>query len=138
MSKRLFSALLGLIILSVLTRAVADDLNTSGALGGLFTFVKAINVAIESGLIGPGDQDRVAATLDRMDKVLGVLDADVWQVSDGGAEGSPDAEIDSLVAERQAAREARDFERADQVRDQLTELGIVVEDTASGPRWKRQ
>ncbi|NNL65440.1 MAG: cysteine--tRNA ligase, partial [Myxococcales bacterium] len=48
-----------------------------------------------------------------------------------------DPRIDALVEERQAARKARDFARADAIRDELAAEGIVIEDTAEGPRWKR-
>lgn len=120
------------------TAALADDLNTSAALGALFTMAKAINVTIEKGPLATGDRDRVLAVLAHFDRVLGVLDADAWQTDSGVSSGPSDADIDALVGERQAARTARDFARADAVREQLTELGVVVEDTPSGPRWKRQ
>jgi cysteinyl-tRNA synthetase len=49
-----------------------------------------------------------------------------------------DAEIDSRIAERAAAKKARNFALADQIRDQLLEQGIILEDTKSGVRWKRK
>ena len=48
-----------------------------------------------------------------------------------------DAEIENLIAERQAARKARDFKRADEIRDQLLAQGIILEDTREGVKWKR-
>jgi len=120
------------------TAAIADDLNTAGALGALFTLVKAVNVAIEGGQLAAGDRDLVLATLARFDEVLGVLDPAGWPSTAEPSSGPSDDEIDALVAERRAAREARDFARADAVRDQLEALDIVVEDTPNGPRWKRR
>jgi cysteinyl-tRNA synthetase len=120
--------------------ALADDLNASGSLAALFVFVKAVNVAIEEGSLAAGDKDRVLAALAGVDRVLGVLDPAEW-TAEGDAPGeeasAEDAEIDDLVAQRQAARERRDFAEADRLRDELTSRGIVVEDTPQGPRWKR-
>ncbi len=116
--------------------ALADDLNVSKALAALFGFVKEVNKAVEKGL-APGDRDRVLAALDRVDRVLGVLDPAQWEAEGAEARGD-DAEIDALVQKRQEARAAKDWAEADRVRDELTALGIVLEDTPQGPRWKRK
>ena len=117
--------------------ALADDLNTSAALGALFRFVKAANIAIEEGRLGPGDRERLLGALAGIDRVLGVLEPAEW--ADGGAPpaGPSDAEVDRLVAEREEARRRRDFARADALRGELAAAGIAVEDTPAGPRWKR-
>jgi cysteinyl-tRNA synthetase len=115
--------------------ALADDLNTSGALGALFKFVKAVNVAVDGGRLGRGDRERIGAALADADRVLGVLDGVPWQ---GGAPSGPDdAEVERLIEERQAARRGRDFRRADEIRARLAAQGIVLEDTPGGTRWKR-
>jgi cysteinyl-tRNA synthetase len=119
------------------TAAIADDLNSAGGLGALFTFVRALNPLIDGGALGAGDRARVLKVLERLDEVLGVLDPEAWNAGDD-VEGPSDEEIDALVAERQAARAARDFDRADALRNRIAELGVVVEDTPPGPRWKRQ
>jgi len=117
--------------------ALADDLNTSEALGALFVFVKQVNVAIEEGRLASGDRQRVREVLGRVDRVLGVLDPEEWERDD--ADGAlSDQEIENLVVERTRAREERDFARADEIRERLTEAGIAVEDTPDGARWKRQ
>jgi cysteinyl-tRNA synthetase len=117
--------------------ALADDLNTSAALGALFVFIKQVNVAIEEGRLASGDRQRVRVVLGRIDRVLGVLDPEGWE-RDGAAGALSDQEIETLVVERTRAREERDFARADEIRQRLTEAGIAVEDTPDGARWKRQ
>jgi len=85
--------------------------------------------------LGSGDRERVAAALADVDRVLGVLGAAEWQR--GEASGPSDAEVERLIEERQSARKARNFARADEIRKQLLEQGVVLEDTAGGTRWKR-
>jgi cysteinyl-tRNA synthetase len=120
------------------TTALVDDLNWAACLGALFTFVRSLNPLIERGELAGGDRDRVLTTLASVDRVLGVLDPAAWEEGGAATGGASDDEIDALVAERQAARAARDFRHADELRDRLAELGAVVEDTPRGPRWKRR
>jgi cysteinyl-tRNA synthetase len=76
----------------------------------------------------PGAQDLIA----RFDGIFAVL-------RPGAAAGAlSDAEIDALIAERTAARKARDFARADQIRAELLDKGVILEDTKDGIRWKRK
>jgi len=116
------------------TAAVADDLNSSAALGAVFQFVKEVNKAIEDGRLGHGDRQRAVDALARVDQVLGVLDPAAWQEAAGG---HGDDEIERKVRERQEARERRDFAASDRLRDELQALGVLVEDTPQGPRWRR-
>jgi len=69
--------------------------------------------------------------LRRFDSIFDVLDP---SVKEGGLS---DAEIDGLIAERIAAKKARDFARADQIRAGLADQGVILEDTKEGVRWKR-
>ena len=75
------------------------------------------------------DAARAVAAMREFDRIFGVL-------SDAPARGADDAEIDALVAERDAARAAKDWARADQIRDELAERGIELLDSPSGTRWR--
>jgi len=107
--------------------ALEDDLNTSAALAAVHDFMTAAN------RLAPGrkDADRAVAFMREVDAILGVLD-------DAPAAGDDDAEIEALVAQRDEARSARNFARADALRDQLTERGIELLDTPQGTRWRRR
>ena len=117
--------------------AIADDLNLSAALATVHTFVRDANVLVEAQGLGAGDRDRIVEALASVDEVLGVLDRTAWEDSVHNGEGPDDGAIDDLVTARQEARASRDWAEADRIRDELLELGIVIEDTPEGPRWKR-
>jgi cysteinyl-tRNA synthetase len=117
------------------TAALAEDLNISAAWSAVFLFVKTINKAVEEEAVGDGDRQRVFEVLARIDQVVAVLDPSQWQSE--SAEPDNDEEIERLVQERQEARARRDFATSDQIRDQLQELGIVIDDTPQGARWRR-
>jgi len=104
--------------------AMDDDLNISPALAALFNMVSDIN-RLDAGPEGAGC---ALDFLDRVNGVLNVLPED---------EELGDAEIKRLIEERQQARKDKDFVRADAIRDQLKDMGITLEDTAQGVRWKR-
>jgi cysteinyl-tRNA synthetase len=109
-----------------------DDLNTAEALGAIFEYVRDANSAMDDGEFRAGN---VAAGLDllrQFDAIFDVLAPTVQTNSIG------DSEVESLVAERTAAKKARNFARSDQIREQLLEQGIILEDTKSGVRWKRK
>jgi cysteinyl-tRNA synthetase len=117
--------------------ALADDLNLSAGLAALFGFVKEVNSAIEARELGAGDHQRALAALARVDEVLGVLDASEWAEGEAGEDEGERAEIERLVAARDAARARRDFGESDRLRDELRARGVAVEDTPQGTRWKR-
>ena len=104
--------------------ALDDDLNISAALGALFDLMHQINRLDLTAQAAATVRKAMAA----FDSVLGVLEA---------PDDSLDADIQRLVDERQAARKARDFARADAIRDQLRQRGILLEDTPQGVRWRR-
>jgi len=118
-----------------------DDLNTPNAISHLHTRVNELNLR----LLKPEDNPQLTATykwvLLECGKLLGLLQQDPeewfkWQPPTK-AGGMSDAEIDALIAERVAARQAKDFARADEIRGILTAEGIAVEDSAEGATWRR-
>ncbi|HEX8170852.1 MAG TPA: cysteine--tRNA ligase [Thermoanaerobaculia bacterium] len=109
--------------------AMDDDLNTAGALGALFTFIRDGNTAIDAGRISAGDANGMIAALMKVDPVLDLLPP---------REVSIDAEVDAMIAARNAARKAKNFAESDRIRDELLARGILLEDGPSGTRWRRK
>ena len=108
--------------------ALDDDLNVSAALAALFDLVRDANRRIAARSISTADAGRIAALLRDLDRVLGVLPAEADAL---------EPELAALVEARAAARAARDWARSDQLRDELAALGVAVEDTRDGQRWRR-
>jgi cysteinyl-tRNA synthetase len=110
--------------------AMDDDLNISVALAALFDFVREINNLLDAGLVSKMEAGQVGGVLMQFDSVLGVI----GKVE---TEEALPSDIDALVQKREAARKAKNWKEADQIRAQLKALGIVVEDTAQGVRWHK-
>ncbi len=111
------------------------DLNTPGALGVLFELVRDVNAAIDAGEVGRADAELLQRTFDTFDTVLGVIA--LRRAEDAAPPVAVD-EIERLIEERRTARGRRDFSAADRIRGDLDARGIVLEDSASGTRWKRK
>ena len=125
-------------------RGLAEDLNTAQALAAIFDLVREANIAMDRGEFRQGDAAPVLDAMHMFDVIFAVLrddDAEKLAVL-GISPTSPtlsDAEVEALVAERQAARKRRDFAASDRLRDQLAERGIILEDSRdSSVRWKRK
>jgi len=140
--------------------ALADDMNTAQALAAMFDMVRDANNAADRSELKQGDVDPLMKTLAAFDSVFAVMTDDdaqkvkkivEWAEAEGKAEkispqareiaaaaGTSDAQIDALVHEMQEARKAKNFARGDQIRAELNGMGIIVEVTKDGARWRRK
>lgn len=107
--------------------AMEDDFNTADAISAIFELVKLANTTVKD-----GSKAYAGLLLDTIEKLCDILGIITEQ-----KEEMLDEEIESLIAERQAARKAKNFARADEIRNLLLEKGIILEDTRAGVRWKR-
>jgi len=124
-------------------KGLEDDLNTAQALAAVFDLVREANTAMDRGEFRQGDVASVLRTLETFDAIFSVLAGDdAEKLRALGVEtsaGLSDADVEALVAERQAARKRRDFAASDRLRQQLADHGILLEDTREGGiRWKRK
>jgi len=137
--------------------ALANDLNTAEARAPIFDLIRAANTAIDQGQLLANDRDAILAVLRSFDAIFDVIeDRDAeptrralqWAAESGRlADVAPellarqsltDEAIDALVAERTQAKKQRNFARADQIRNELAEKGVLIEDSKDGVRWKRK
>ena len=109
--------------------AMDEDFNTPEAIGVLQQMAAEINRT--------GDA-QTASLLKKLGSVLNILQLDAEVFLKGAVTGLDEAAIDAKVAERTAAKKARDFARADAIRNELAALGIVIEDGPAGSTWRRQ
>jgi cysteinyl-tRNA synthetase len=137
--------------------ALENDLNTAEARAPIFDLLRAANTAMDQGQLKAGDRNAILSVLASFDAVFCVMedrDAEATQQALEWAEregrlkdvapellqrqGLTDEAIDALVAERTQAKKQRNFARADQIRNELAEKGVVLEDSKDGVRWKRR
>ena len=141
----------------IFLEALENDLNTAEARAPIFDLLRTANAAIDRGSMLEGDRDAVLDVLKEFDAVFCVIDMDddgptqravEWALASGLEEkvapelmarrGLTDEAIDALVNERTLAKRQRNFARADQIRNELAEKGVILEDSKDGVRWKRK
>jgi len=111
--------------------AMDDDLNITSALASVFDFVRDVNRLIDQGKVSKKEAQAVCESMMNFDRILSVM---------GKVEKKEPLpkEIEALVQKREKARKAKDWKTADQIRQQLFEMGIILEDTKDGVKWRRK
>ena len=110
--------------------AMDDDMNTAVALAAIHNLVREMNSALAAEQLLCDDRVAVLEAIKKFDAVLGIFGEEATELLD--------ADIEALIEERQEARRNRNFARSDEIRDELADKGIVLEDTKDGVRWKRR
>jgi len=108
--------------------ALDDDLNLPQGIGVVFELIREANAALDDMKVGTGGRAALLGLLEEVDGHLDVM---------GGEEPGLADEVERLIAEREAARAAKDFASADRIREELKERGIALEDSRDGVRWRR-
>jgi cysteinyl-tRNA synthetase len=142
-----------------ITNALSDDLNTAEAQGAIFDMLRKSNTALDAGDVRQDDAQALLKTLDHFDAVFGVLKDDDqpkmkaildWAHAAGRADISPqleeivgsaqlsDEDVNRKLAEMETARKSRDFKASDAIRAELVGVGVIVENTKEGVRWRRK
>lgn len=108
--------------------AMDDDFNVQNGIAAVYDLAKQMNVYSEEDHISKATAKDMLETFDKMLAVFGI---------EFKEEELPDAKVEELIKERDEARAKKDFARSDEIRDQLKEQGIILEDTPHGTRWRR-
>jgi cysteinyl-tRNA synthetase len=108
--------------------ALDDDLNLPQGMGAVFDLVREANTAMDADAVGEDGKQKLLSLIEVVDAHLDVMTS---------REPGPQKEVERLIAEREAARKARDFKRSDAIRDELKAKGIALEDSKDGVRWHR-
>ncbi|MEL7185237.1 MAG: cysteine--tRNA ligase [Pseudomonadota bacterium] len=143
MLDRLYGALRGIKVSSAarenaevpdaLINALEDDLNSPKAMAAFFELARDLNKADD-----PAEQERLAAAMYASGELMGLLGNDPEAWFSGHVEGDMAAdEIEALIEQRNAARAAKDFAAADEIRDKLADAGVTIEDGPDGTTWRR-
>ena len=112
--------------------AMDDDLNTAQALAAMFELVRQANIALSENKLAEDDRKGILDFFAVLDDRLAIVP------SRESAVHSDDAQVEDLIAQRNQARKNRDFALSDKLRDELLRLGVLIEDTKEGTRWRRK
>jgi cysteinyl-tRNA synthetase len=111
------------------TNAMDDDFNTPLALAALYELVKAINTARDNG----ADDEQLKSAQDTLRELTGVLGL---QLKEKTGSSDAEAQVNTLIEERNEARKQKNWARSDEIRDQLKEMGVTIEDSKDGTKWR--
>jgi len=117
-------------MLKAFNEKLSDDLNISGALGELFSWVNEVFYKIDCSAISSDGAGAILSALEKIDSVLCVIEE--------GNNEDLSLEIKALISDREVARSKGDWVLADEIRDKLYEMGVILEDTKNGTIWKKK
>lgn len=111
-------------------KAMDDDLNTSAALGAIFTFVRKSNILLTDGLLKEENKNEILTFFESINTVFYIMPIKESKILE--------PEIEHLIELRAKARQEKDFKKADQIREELLKKGIILQDTRDGVRWRQK
>lgn len=114
-----------------------DDFNTRKAIGNLFVFSRKVNSIISNEKPGLAVLEKVLEFYSEINEVLGIFTDDQNSVSEDMSNGLPEEYIMEMIKLREKARDEKDWDKSDTIRNELKEKGILIEDGKEGVRWKR-
>ena len=127
--------------MKVFHEAMDDDFNTGLATGAMFELAKAINVYyndVHSGIgFNKASLEKAGKAFKTILDILGILEKE-WKKTEAYDDKDYNDLMNVILAVRQSARKAKQYQLADEIRDKLGEIGIVIEDTPTGARWKKR
>ena len=120
------------VALDAFESSLDDDLNTAEALAAIFEYVRDANTMMDAGTFVAGNVGEAIRLLERFDAIVDVLRPGVSR------RGPSDADVELKIQQRVQAKKSKNFKMSDQIREELLEVGVVLEDTKDGVRWKRK
>ena len=111
--------------------AMSDDLNISVALAALFDFVRDVNNLLDKNMLSEEEAEKTHKLMMKLDKVLGVI-------GEINKEEKLSEEAQKLIRKREEARKTKDWKTADEIRQQLKVMGVIIEDTPQGMKWRTE
>jgi len=120
-----------------LLEAMSDDLNISKALAVVDEFVKEANEALDKNPKDKVLKQKILSNIEFIDELLGIGGSDAYEYFQAGIDEETKAKINELIEKRAQAKKEKDFETADKIREELTSMGIQIQDTPNGTVWEK-
>ena len=110
--------------------AMDDDLNMPEALSVIFNMITSLNKTVNEKGADESDLKLIIETMDKFDTVLGLGSIEIWKPLSEASD-----EVKKLIEQREKHRKEKNWEKADEIRNKLKEIGITIEDSKQGPKW---
>ncbi|MEO1958579.1 MAG: cysteine--tRNA ligase [Nautiliaceae bacterium] len=117
--------------------AMKDDLNVSKALAVVDEFIKEANEGLDKNPKDKTFKQKIISNIEFIDRVLGVGGSDAYEYFQSGIDEDTKRKIEELIKKRSEAKKEKNFELADKIRDELKEMGILIQDTLNGTLWEK-